>query len=141
MKHRSPLAVFFLSLITLGIYSIVWWVKTKNEMNRLGATVPTAWLIIIPIVSIYWVWKYSEGVEQVTSNKMSAPIAFILLFLLGYIGMAIIQADFNKLGNQAGSQDSRPQEPPVTAPGATSSLVSEPTAETVPPKTPNPPVS
>lgn len=36
MKKRSPIAVLLLPFITLGIYSIVWQVKTKLEMNRSG---------------------------------------------------------------------------------------------------------
>jgi len=97
MKKRNPAAVFFLSLITLGIYGIVWSVKTKNEMNRIGATIPSAWLMIIPFVSIYWTWKYCEGVEKVTGNKLSQVMSFVLLFLLSIIGMAIVQSEFNKL--------------------------------------------
>ncbi len=56
MQQRSPFLVFLLSLITFGIYGIVWYVKTKNEMNARGAQIPTAWLLIIPIVNIYWLW-------------------------------------------------------------------------------------
>ncbi len=97
MQQRNPAAVFFLTLITFGIYGIVWLVKTKNELNRLGATIPTAWLIIVPFVSIYWLWKYSEGVEKVTVGQTSGVLAFVLLFLLGLIGMAIVQNEFNKL--------------------------------------------
>lgn len=47
------MAVLLLPLITFGIYQIVWYVKTKNEMNQLGATIPTAWLVIVPIVNIW----------------------------------------------------------------------------------------
>ena len=97
MQHRNPFLVFFLPLITFGIYGLVWYVKTKREMNAKGAQIPTAWLIIIPIVNIYWLWKYSQGVEVVTNKDMSAAVAFILLFLLGSIGMAIVQAKFNSL--------------------------------------------
>jgi hypothetical protein len=73
-------------------------VSTKREMNKLGAQIPTSWLIIIPIVSVWWMWKYSEGVERVAGGKMTAVLAFILQFLLGVIGMMIIQNEFNKLG-------------------------------------------
>lgn len=97
MKHRSPIAVFFLSIITLGIYSIYWLVKTKGELNAGGAKIPTAWLIIIPFVNIWWMWKYAEGVELVAKEKMSGIVAFILLWLLGAIGMAIIQNTYNGL--------------------------------------------
>ncbi len=95
MEHRSPIMVFFVSLITFGIYGLVWYVKTKNEMNAKGAQIPTAWLIIIPIANIYWLWRYAQGVELVTSKEMSAATAFILIFLLGIIGMAIVQSKFN----------------------------------------------
>lgn len=101
MKNRSPIAVFFLSLITIGIYAIVWQVKTKGEMNKLGATIPTAWLLIVPFVNIWWMWKYCEGVEKVTGGKLSGVLAFILLWLLGIIGMAIIQNEFNSVGSPA----------------------------------------
>jgi hypothetical protein len=97
MKHRNPLGVIFFSIITFGIYAIVWNVKTKNEMNKLGAEIPTAWLIIIPIVNIYWVWKYSKGVEHVTGGKTSGVLAFVLLYILSIIGMAIVQDIFNGL--------------------------------------------
>ncbi len=33
MKKRSVLAVILLPIVTLGIYSIVWFVKTKKELN------------------------------------------------------------------------------------------------------------
>lgn len=98
MKIRNPLAVFLLPFVTFGIYGIYWMVQTKIEMNSRGAQIPTAWLIIIPIVNIWWMWKYSEGVEHVTKEKLSGVLAFILLWLLGSIGSAIIQDSFNKLG-------------------------------------------
>ena len=97
MEYRSPVMVFFVSLITFGIYGLVWYVKTKNEMNAKGAQIPTAWLIIIPIANIYWLWRYAQGVEFVTSKEMSAATAFILMFLLGIIGMAIVQSKFNSV--------------------------------------------
>ena len=97
MKQRNVFAVLLLPLITFGIYAIVWSVKTKNEMNRLGANIPTAWLLIVPFVNLYWLWKYSEGVGHVTNEKLSGIVAFILQFFLGSIGNAIIQDQFNKV--------------------------------------------
>jgi hypothetical protein len=101
MKQRSPIAVFFLVFITLGIYGIIWQVKTKNEMKQIGADIPSAWLLVIPFVSYYWLWQYSEGVEKVSNGETSAVMSFVLLFLLGGIGMAILQNEFNKLSGQA----------------------------------------
>ena len=96
MTKRSVAAVIILSIITFGIYALVWLVKTKGEMVKAGADIPTSWLLIVPIASIYYTWKWAGGVEHVTGGKFSQVIAFILLFVLGVIGMAIIQAELNK---------------------------------------------
>jgi membrane protease YdiL (CAAX protease family) len=100
--QRYIILVIILSLITFGIYPIYWFVVTKNEMNRSGALIPTAWLIIVPIANIWWMWKYSEGVEVATRKEMTGVVAFILIFLLGVIGMAIVQNSFNKVAEASG---------------------------------------
>jgi len=96
VKNRSPIAVLLLPIFTFGIYQVVWYVKTKNEMNSLGATIPTAWLLIVPIVSIWWLWEFSGGVEKVTNNGMGRGVSFVMIFLLGGIGAAVAQNAFNK---------------------------------------------
>jgi hypothetical protein len=97
MKNRSPLAVFFLPFITFGIYGLVWYVKTKGEMKAKGAEIPSAWLLIIPIANLIWLWKYAKGVEKVTGGVRSVGGTFCLLIFLGSIGMDIIQSAFNKV--------------------------------------------
>ncbi len=97
MQYRSPIMVILLSIITFGIYSLVWFVTTKNQMNAKGAQIPTAWLLIIPFVAIWWHWKFSEGVELVTNKGMGTAVAFLLIYLLGPIGEAIIQNELNKV--------------------------------------------
>jgi cytochrome bd-type quinol oxidase subunit 2 len=96
MKN-SVAKVVILTLVTFGIYGIVWFVGTKDEMNKRGANIPTGWLLIVPIANLIWMWKWAGGVEKVTSGKQSQAIAFILVFLLSVIGMAIVQSEFNKL--------------------------------------------
>ena len=98
MKQRSPIAVLLLPFVTLGIYSWYWAVKTKGEMNNQGESIPTAWIWLIPFVGmIWWCWEYSKAVENVTHEKLSGVLAFILVWLLGFIGQAIIQDYFNKI--------------------------------------------
>jgi hypothetical protein len=97
MSNRNPLSVFFLSFITCGIYGLVWYVKTKEEMNELGAEIPTAWIWLIPFFgSIYWIWKYAEGVDLVTEGRMSSLVAFVLLVFTP-VGQPIVQSAFNKI--------------------------------------------
>src|SRR5438128_209166 len=100
MSKRSVVAVIVLSFITCGIYGLYWYVATKDEMVARGAQIPTAWLVIFPIANIYWLWKWSQGVEHVSRGKMSAGVAFLMMMLLGVIGVAIIQSTFNKLADE-----------------------------------------
>ena len=113
MKRRSPAAPLLLPFITVGIYSLVWLVKTKNEMNAFVTRIPTAWLLIVPIANFVWYWKYAKGVNEFTAGGTSAGGAFWLLVLLGPIGAAIIQNSFNtKLGVTVSTTSFAP---PVTA--------------------------
>ena len=102
MKQRGPLTVLFLPIFTLGVYGLVWFVKTKNEMNSLGANIPTGWLLIVPFANLYWLWIYGTGVALVTKSAYSALGAFLLYLFLGPIGCAILQNEFNKIA--AGAQ-------------------------------------
>lgn len=111
MKKRSLFAVFILPFVTFGIYGIVWAVKTKDEMNRLGAKIPTAWLLIVPFANFYWYYKYSEGVEQITNHKMSTVLVFLLELFLGVIGNTILQSEFNKLADIAQPMVANPTMP------------------------------
>lgn len=97
ITNRVIWKAIVLSIVTFGIYSIVWQVKVKVELNEAGAEIPTAWWLIVPIGNIWWLWKYSEGAEKVIKGKYSAPVIFMLLFLTSIIGQAILQTELNKL--------------------------------------------
>jgi hypothetical protein len=99
VKKRSPVAVLLLPFVTFGIYSLYWLVKTKGEMKALGADIPTAWLIIVPLVNFWWYWKYCKGVEHVTNGKLNGALAFIGFLAIGFIMSAIVQDSFNNLGS------------------------------------------
>lgn len=116
MKKRNIAAVVLLPFVTLGIYTIYWFVSTKGELNEKGANIPTAWLLIVPFVSIWWMWKYFEGAEQVTSKKVNGVLMFILaVFITSLISSALCQDAYNNLSDVSAPQD------PVTAPDAVAS--------------------
>jgi hypothetical protein len=100
IEKRSILKVYVLGIITLGIYFLYWLVKTKNELNELGAQIPTAWLIIIPIANWYWLYKYAEGFAKVT-KKESAILWFLLFFFVGIIMPAIVQSELNRIAEES----------------------------------------
>lgn len=109
MKNRNVIAVVLLSIITLGIYALYWLVVTKRELNAHGANIPTSWLLIIPLVSIFWLYKYYEAAEQVTNKKVNGILMFVLHVLVtGLISYALCQDAYNKLSDAPAVATSEP---------------------------------
>lgn len=104
VKERNPFLVFILSFITLGIYIIYWFVSTTKELRRSGEETPHFWLLIIGIIPIlgfpfllYFLWKYLDAVEKVTSaNKIMLFVLFLIIFPMGLV---VTQVELNKLTN------------------------------------------
>jgi len=96
VKHRNIVLVYLFSIITFGIYAIYWMVSTKKEINSLGAKIPTAWLLIVPIANLYWIYKYCEGFAQKVKKDNNTLLWFILYILVGIIMPAIVQLELNK---------------------------------------------
>ena len=96
IKKRNLVLVLLFYFITFGIYPIYWIVSTKNEINRLGAKIPTAWLLIIPIVSIYWLYKYAEGFSTKLRQDNNTVLWFLLFWFVGIVTPIVVQLELNK---------------------------------------------
>src|SRR6185503_15648170 len=94
MKTRSPIVVVLLTFITFGIYGLIWHISTKDEMNAAyGTKIPTGWLLILPILNLYWLWKWSEGAEKATG--MSGVSVFLLMIVIPIVGIPVMVSKFN----------------------------------------------
>jgi hypothetical protein len=90
--------VLILPVITFGIYFIYWLAKTKDEINNLGADIPTTWLVIVPVGNFYWYYKYSEGFSSfVKKDKSTLPLWFILFLFAPFVAVVMIQTELNRL--------------------------------------------
>lgn len=89
IKHRSLIGITILSALTLGIYPIYWYFITKTEMNVVNgraAKVPFFLWFFIPIINIWWLWRFAKAIEKITKgsvNRWSAFLGPIFLSLLG----------------------------------------------------------
>ncbi len=92
ITQRNPIMVIVFTLITFGIYGIFWMYWTKNELNELGADIPTFIFVFIPILNLLWLYKYYVGFGKVTDG--SGLVAFILTFFI--VGYYYIQDCLNK---------------------------------------------
>jgi len=92
------LVAAFALLLIGGIYVIYWLVDTAKVLRKeTDEKIPNSFLIIVPLVSYWWMWRYSQAVEKYTKGKITGVVSFILLFLVGSIGMGILQDTYNKL--------------------------------------------
>jgi hypothetical protein len=53
-------------------------------------------LISIP-PTFYWFFKFSKAINSFTKHELNTALTFILLWLLRFIGIAVIQDKFNEL--------------------------------------------
>ena len=97
VKKRNIVLVYVFTFITFGIYFIYWLISTKNEMNGLGAQIPTGWLLIIPIANLYWLYKYSEGFSTKVKKDNNTILWFLVMVIVGIVMPAIIQSELNKM--------------------------------------------
>mgnify|MGYP003440733733 CR=1 FL=1 len=116
-KIRSPIGVFFLILITLGIYGIFWWYFVNREMADYGqangvdlgdnpvlsvlAVTLGALLIIPPFVSL---WRTLRRIERAQNHALgSNNVGVVLLFILAFIPLVnlavlpIMQSNLNQV--------------------------------------------
>ena len=152
-KLRNPLGVVGLSLITIGIYYVFWWYFINREMRDFGRARNTdlgespgnsvlaltlGALIIVP--ALVTLWRTSDRIQRSqevagVERGANGPIIFILLLLIGPVGIWYAQSELNKAwekqagGGPAGlpaseAADAAPPPPPAPteagpeAPGA-----------------------
>jgi hypothetical protein len=95
--QKSPVALFFLIMFTCGIYSLFWYGAASRFARARGAEIPPVWHLFIPILGLIYIWKFCKGMETASRGQMSAGTNLAMLFLLGAIGMAIMQSNLQKL--------------------------------------------
>lgn len=108
-KQRSPIAVLFLSFVTLGVYFMYWYYKVNAEVHRheprikvrpgvaLLAVTLGAFLFIPPFVSFYntAVRIQKMQIADRDTHQISPLITFILLFFFGIGYVVQVQSNLN----------------------------------------------
>jgi Domain of unknown function (DUF4234) len=114
VKLRNPLGVVGLSLITLGIYYVFWWYFINREMRDFGRSrntdlgqspgnsvlaITLGALIIVP--ALVSMWRTSDRIQRSqevagVERGANGPIIFILLLLIGPVGIWYAQSELNK---------------------------------------------
>jgi hypothetical protein len=151
-KKRGPIAIWFIALVTLGVYFFVWYYKINREAREyLGdetikpgvavCAVLFGWILILipPIISILNTGKRIARMEAHAGvpDPISPGIG-LLLFFVSRLDMPYMQEHLNRIWNrylqaqgaqpllpppaQAPLPPGPPQQPPGEAPPPDSSL-------------------
>jgi len=147
-KVRNPLGVVGLAFITLGIYFFFWWYFINREMRDLGRArnvdlgqspgnsvlaASLGALILVPAIVTMWTTSGRIEAAQETARierRASGPIIFILLLVIGPVGIWYAQSELNKVwaaqtapAAPTSLPGDRPTEAPPTAPSPEPSAV------------------
>ena len=109
MKQRNIVVAIILSVVTMGIYGIYWFVKMTDETNQMvdqpAASGVMAFLFSIltcGIYTFYWNYKMGKKVYEIQlKNNQPASDNSILYLVLSLVGLSIvnwclIQSELNK---------------------------------------------
>jgi hypothetical protein len=123
VKIRSPWGVFFLALVTLGIYYLVWYYKINRELRDVGIgtspvtsllAITIGWFIIVPPFVSTWntLGRISEAETRFGSTaELSRGLGFIL-YLVAVIFLPFelpyMQEHLNQVWRTAASERVEP---------------------------------
>jgi hypothetical protein len=123
VKIRGPWAVFFLALVTLGIYYLVWYYKINRELRDAGdqnvdpfvalvAISIGALIIFPPLVSEYATFRRLRAAQE--AARLPDPVApwvGLFLFILAYVflpfELVYAQSNLNRLWRHLQANASR----------------------------------
>ena len=155
VKVRNPLAVALLTIVTLGIYFLVWWYKINRELRDFGrargrdlgdspslstlAQFPGSILIIPAWVSA---WRGTGRVRQAARVAGQEPligwVALLLYIVIGIGWIAYLQDALNNVwrteavalpGQASVPALDEPMPPPLPSQPAVSSVIEPPSRE------------
>jgi len=109
-KKRSPLGAWGLTLLTLGIYGLVWYYKINDEARRylrddsikpgiaLLALLPGAILIIPPFISYYHTGERIQRMQEKAGlSSTLSPALFLLASFVAGVHLIHGQEGLNKV--------------------------------------------
>jgi hypothetical protein len=123
MKRRGPVAVWLLTMVTLGIYGLVWYYKVQQELGRydsriqvkpvnsLLALFPGGILYIPPFISYYGTGQRIRQAQHAAGlpQTCGAHVCWALGLVLG-VNVIYMQSELNKVIDRYGQV---PQNTPV----------------------------
>ena len=119
VKYRNPVFVILFTIITIGVYGVYWLFSTTKELHELKAkdapnTMLIIWMIVLVIlgaltppvgiifslagviVAMFFYWKYSKSIEQISKGKYSFVLLFVFFLFFSPVSIVLAQLALNK---------------------------------------------
>ena len=113
VKIRNPFLVFVWSLVTLGIYYLVWYYKINRELRDAAGidvspgvallAISVGWLVIVPpFVSWYRTFvRIAEAQQKAGVSSEASPVLGFILFVIAVfllpVEVVYAQDELNKV--------------------------------------------
>lgn len=111
MKKRDIATCIILSIITCGIYGLIWFVNITDDTNQAisecdvtGGTALLFSIITCGIYAIYWSYKMGEKINRAkamrnmpTDSTLSILYLVLTIFGLQIVTQSLIQNELNKM--------------------------------------------
>ena len=111
VKRREVGMAVILTIVTCGIYGIVWMIGLVDDLNSVSnepnqTSGITVWLLSIVTCGIYYlIWLYKAGsrIDEIRmrnnmpSNNKGMLYCLLAVFGLSIVSMALLQEDINSL--------------------------------------------
>lgn len=111
MQQKNIVTCVILSVVTCGIYGIIWMISLTDDTGRLagdttmkGSTAVLLTIITCGIYGYFWAYKMGELVTKAQTAQGKAsdsnfPVLFLILQIcgLGVVNYALIQNELNKM--------------------------------------------
>ena len=113
IKERNVVTAILLSIITCGIYGLIWFASMTDDSNRIsdektasGGTAILYTILTCGIYSFYWSYKmgrklYNGGKKYGKDVPDNSTLYLILcIFGLGIVTDILVQTELNKFADQ-----------------------------------------
>lgn len=106
-EKRNIAVAIILSIVTFGIYDLIWFVKMTNEVNSVtenendtsGGMALFLTIITFGLYGFYWAYKMGEKLDDYEEKHESRALLYLLLeiFGLGIVTFILIQDSLNSI--------------------------------------------
>lgn len=111
IQERKIALCIILSIVTCGIYALVWFFNLVNDLNtaspsaddKTPGTVLLLSIVTCGIYSFVWLYKSGDKVDKIRAKNGEAPSSSAVLYLvlaifgLSLISYCLIQTELNKV--------------------------------------------